>query len=116
MLTVGNSVLAYSFAESTGLNKTATPSGYDTTAANPEETLSQRVAQVISIIISFVGVLFLGLMIYGGYRWMMANGNDSEVVLAKKIITRALVGLVVVLAAYSITAFVANNLKGNLVQ
>lgn len=90
--------------------------GYVTAATDPQDTLMQRTGQIINVVISFVGVLFLGLTIYGGYRWMMAGGNTSDVELAKKIITRALIGLVVVLAAYAITNFVASNVKGSLTQ
>ena len=53
-----------------------------------------------------MGVVFLILMIYGGYLWMLARGNEQEVEKAKNIIQNALIGLVIVLAAYAITALV----------
>jgi hypothetical protein len=116
LMIIGHGAAAYSFSDNSGLNKAAKPSGYDTSTTNPQESLAQRIGQAISVVISFVGVLFLGLTIYGGYRWMMAGGNTSDVELAKKIITRAIIGLFVVLTAYTITAFVSNNLKGDLIQ
>ena len=109
---------AYSFNENSGLIKTGDSAGYPAgdLSSGSENRLAEKVGYYISIVLSFVGVLFLGLTIYGGYRWMMANGNDSDVALAKKIITRALVGLVVVLSAYAITSFVSNSFKGDLIQ
>lgn len=72
--------------------------GYQTDA-NPETLIGQ----VIRVIISFVGVIFLVLMIYGGYLWMLARGNDQQVEKAKNLITAAIIGLIIVLAAYAIT-------------
>lgn len=72
--------------------------GYQTNA-NPETLIGQ----VIRVIVSFVGVIFLVLMIYGGYMWMTARGNDQQVEKAKNLITAAIIGLIIVLAAYAIT-------------
>ena len=61
--------------------------------------------RVIGIILSFIGVIFLGLMIYGGLMWMMAEGNEQKVGKAKDLITNAIIGLIIVFTAYAITAF-----------
>ncbi|MBI4812330.1 hypothetical protein HY798_02705 [Candidatus Falkowbacteria bacterium] len=45
-------------------------------------------------------------MIYGGYTWMTASGNEQQVEKAKGIIKNAVIGLIVVLAAYVVTAFI----------
>ena len=60
----------------------------------------------IQAALSFLGVLFLILMIYGGYVWMKARGNESEVTRAKDILTNAGIGLVIVVLAYAISYFV----------
>jgi len=67
-------------------------------------SLAERIGQVLLISTTFLGVVFLGLMIYGGYIWMMARGNEQEVARAKNIIIYAVIGLAVVLAAYAITS------------
>jgi len=46
-------------------------------------------------------------MIYAGYLWMLARGNEQEVEKAKNIIIYAVIGLVVVLSAYAITRLMA---------
>ena len=51
----------------------------------------------------FLGISFLGLMIYAGFIWMLARGNAQEVERAKNIIIYAVIGLAVVLGAYVIT-------------
>ena len=69
------------------------------------------VGNIISIVLGALGVVFLILTIYAGFLWMTAAGNDSQVKQAKSIIVTAVIGLVIILAAYSITSFVVDNLS-----
>ncbi len=64
--------------------------------------------KIIGAGLSLIGVLFLVLMIYGGFRWMIARGNDTEIEKAKHLIEAAIMGLIIVVAAYAITTFVGN--------
>jgi len=50
------------------------------------------------------------LVIYGGFLWMTARGNEQQVTKAKDLIISAVIGLVIVLAAYAITAYVGGAL------
>lgn len=70
--------------------------------------LSMKIGDIIGLVLSFVGVLFLILIIYGGISWMTASGNDQKVEKAKTIIINATIGLLVVLSAYAITSFIGN--------
>lgn len=71
------------------------------------ESLPEMVGAIVGIILSLVGVFFLGLMIYGGYIWMMARGNEQEVEKAKNIIINSVIGIIIVVAAYAFTAFIS---------
>ena len=51
------------------------------------------------------GDYFLGLIIYGGFLWMTAGGNEENVGKAKKTIYYAVIGMLIIFAAYSITYF-----------
>ncbi len=96
-------VKAYDFETESGLYSTGFFSGHVTTKEIYEKSLSEIIGTVIQAILAFLGVFFLILMIYGGYIWMMARGNEQEVARAKNIIINALIGLIIVLAAYAIT-------------
>lgn len=85
-----------------GLNNSAMGIGY-VTADYPSGILYSQIGKVLNISTTFLGVIFLLLMIYAGYLWMMARGNEQEVEKAKNIIIYAVIGLVVVLAAYAAT-------------
>ena len=45
-------------------------------------------------------------MIYGGFMWMQARGNEEYVRKAKEIIWSAVIGLVIIGAAYALTTFI----------
>lgn len=79
--------------------------GYNTTAP---VTVDKMISTVITTALSFIGVIFLVLMIYGGYIWMIARGNEQEVEKAKNIIIAAIIGLAVVLAAYAASWYIIN--------
>ena len=68
------------------------------------------IAKTIQVFLSFLGIIFVVLLIFGGYNWMTAGGNEEKVTKAKQTIYRALIGLVIVASAYSITYFVLTNL------
>ena len=98
-----NPVLAaYNFAESSGLQKTGSIAGYDSSTSNTVEGL---VGNIILTLLSFVGVLFLALIIFGAITWMTAEGNDDKVKKATTIITNSVIGLVITLSAYAISYF-----------
>ncbi len=89
----------------------ANKSGYET-AGVTDTTLSETVGRYIKVVLSLTGTIFLVLMVYAGFLWMTAQGKDEQVTKAKGIITTATIGLIVVLAAYSITAFIVWQVGG----
>jgi len=96
-----------------GLNISAKRMGYVNESGAQEgffanKTLPQAVGSIIGVALSLIGVFFLGLIIYAGYKWMIARGNSQEVEKAKTTIINAVIGLVVVLTAYAITVFVTD--------
>lgn len=82
--------------------------GYNINQTGPESMISK----VITTALTFVGVIFLVLAIYGGYIWMIARGNEQEVEKAKNTLIAAVIGLVIVIAAYAVSWFVINSLSG----
>jgi len=84
------------------------PEGPGNTGASA--SLAGEAGRIIGTILSFLGIIFLVLMIAGGIMWMTAGGNDSKVATARNLIIAAVVGLIIVLSAYAITTFVADSL------
>jgi hypothetical protein len=75
-----------------------------------DRTPQQITGTVVGAVLSLLGVIFFLLVIYGGLRWMLAQGNEQEVEKAKQILIAAVIGLVIVLSAYAITTFIGTQL------
>ncbi len=89
------------------LEKGAFNMGYNTDdVSSPDNVISI----VIKAFLSFLGVLFLILMIYGGFLWMTARGNEAQVTKSKDLMTAAVIGLIIVLLSYAISNFVISSL------
>jgi uncharacterized membrane protein len=70
------------------------------------------VARIISAALGLVGIIFFLLMLYAGFLWMTARGNEKSSAKAKEIIVSATIGLVIVAGAYAITTLIFNNITG----
>lgn len=77
---------------------------------NTETDFLTTVGQIISIVLGLLGVGFLLLLIYSGFVWMTAGGDDEKVKKAKKILINATIGIIIVLMSYAIATFVINAL------
>jgi len=75
-------------------------------------SLEERIGSMIQVFLSFLGVIFLILMLYAGFRWMTAAGEEEQITKAKDTIRAAVIGLVIVLAAYALSVFVIERLWG----
>lgn len=75
-----------------------------------ETDLTVTVGKLISTFLGLLGVIFLILVIYAGFTWMTAQGDEKAVAKAKNILISAVVGLVVLLSAYAISTFVISQL------
>lgn len=73
-------------------------------------SLPMTVGSIIQIIIGILGIFAVVLIIYAGFLWMSAAGNEQKVEKAKNILTQAVIGLVIILASYSIAGFVVKSL------
>ena len=64
------------------------------------------IARIIRVALGFLGIIFLILVLYGGFLWMTAGGNEERIEQAKKMFYNAVVGLIIILASYAIVLFV----------
>ena len=69
------------------------------------------VGGIIFAILSLLGVIFVVLIVYAGFKWMLAQGEEQKIKEAQSLITQSIIGLAIVLAAYAISYFVINTLQ-----
>jgi hypothetical protein len=60
------------------------------------------VGRIITLALIIAALIALGFLIYGGIRWILSGGEKEKVEEARGTIIAALVGLVIVFAAYFI--------------
>lgn len=70
------------------------------------------IARIIRVFLGVLGIVVLGFVIYGGYMYMTAGGNEEQVATAKKILKNTIIGLAIILMSFSIVQFVINSLLG----
>ncbi|MCX6796281.1 MAG: hypothetical protein NTW06_02160 [Candidatus Falkowbacteria bacterium] len=68
------------------------------------------VATIIQAFLSLLSMIFIILILYAGYNWMTAGGDEQKVTKAKDTIYRAVIGLVITISAFVLTYFVFNAL------
>lgn len=92
------------------LKTTGNIAGYkqDPSAAATSLTTT-TIGKIIAEALGSLGVIFLFLIIYGGYVWMKARGNEADVKRGKDIMIDALIGLIIVAAAYAVSYFVVGS-------
>lgn len=76
----------------------------------PATDIRLVVANIIRIALGLLGIVALVLIIYGGYLWMTAGGNDEQITTAKKFLFNTAIGLAIILSAYAIVSFVISKL------
>ena len=77
-----------------------------------QSTFNTTLIHVINFLLSFIGLIFFLLMLYAGYLWMTARGNDELVQKAKKIIREAVTALIIILLARIATQFILTAIGG----
>lgn len=74
------------------------------------QSLEQIIGGVIQTLLGIMGIVLLIYVIYGGYLWMTAQGDDQKVGKARKIISNTVVGIAIIFLAYFLTKFIINEL------
>ncbi len=81
-------------------------SGYQTAGVS-ETSLAEVIGMIVSAFLGILGVIFVILIVIAGNKWMTAMGEEEKVREAKDTIRRAIIGLIIIVGAYAIWAYVA---------
>ena len=69
--------------------------------------LKTTVINILNLALGLLALVAVVMIIIGGFTWLTAGGNEEKVDKAKKIISAAVIGLIVILLAWAIVIFVA---------
>jgi type IV secretion system pilin len=95
--------------------------GKSETFANLENlTISGMVSGAISLVLIIVSLIFFFILVIGGLKWITSGGDEKRVAAARAQITNALIGLVIVFAAWAIMKLIGSvfgvNLTGEIIE
>ena len=76
----------------------------------PATDIRTIAANIIRVALGLLGIVALCLILYGGYVWMTAGGDEERIGQAKKILVNSVIGLIIILSAYAIVSFVISKL------
>ena len=63
-------------------------------------------AKIIRTVLSFIGLVFIVLIIWSGIEWLTSNGSPDKITKAKNRIIHSVIGLIILIAAFGISKFV----------
>ncbi len=72
--------------------------------------LQDTAAGLIRVALGFLGIIAVVIVLFGGFKWMTAGGNDEKVSEAKRLLISGVIGLAIILSAWAITEFVISSL------
>lgn len=70
------------------------------------KSFSTIAGEIIKVLIGVAGVLFLGMLFYGGAQWMMAGDSEDGVKDGRTTIRNAIVGIALVMLSYTLVQLV----------
>lgn len=67
-------------------------------------------ARIINVLLGLLGIIMVSIILYAGFQWMTSGGDAAKVEEAKLRIRNAVIGLIIILSAYALTAFIVRSL------
>jgi len=86
------------------------PQGGAAPSAAAQGTLGQNITLIINYFLGILGLVAVAFLIYAGILMVTAGGNDEQIGKARKIITYAVIGIVIILLSWTIVTFVTSSL------
>ncbi len=89
--------------------------GFDSNSI-PFPNLGKLISNILSLLFFFAALLAFLFIILGGIQWITAGGDKVAAQSARDRITAAVIGLVIVVAAFAITVILSKVLGINLFE
>lgn len=83
--------------------------GLDGTLSNSDPRAI--IGRIINVALGFLGVIAVAIILFGGFKWMTAGGNEEKTGEARKLLAAGVIGLVIILASWAIATYVINALS-----
>lgn len=74
--------------------------------ANYSKTFAKLIGQILRIVMAVAGLALLIMLLWGGISWITSGGDKSKAEEARSRITTAVIGMIVLAAAYALLLLV----------
>lgn len=74
------------------------------------DTIFPAVKFIIEVVLSLIGIIGVGVIIYGGVTYTLSTGDAAKVNKAKNVILYGVIGMIVAGLAYVIVEFVSKSI------
>jgi hypothetical protein len=72
----------------------------------PVSNFQQLLGLIINAALGVIGSIALLILIYGGFIWLTAAGNDQQISQGRNILMWAAIGLIIIFTSYALVRFV----------
>ena len=79
-------------------------------------TIGGIVSFLVAMVLIIAGVIFFFMLVIGGIKWIMSGGDKGKTEEARNQITAALIGLIIVFAAWAIIILIQQIFGVNLLN
>ncbi len=69
------------------------------------------IVSVVSVILGIAAMVAVLFIVLGGFRYITSAGNDEQAKVGRAMLTNAIIGLVIIILAYTIVSVVAGAVK-----
>ena len=68
--------------------------------------LTTMIGNIINVLLGVLGIIFLLMVVYAGFLYLTDQGEGKKAEKAMKLLTKAVIGIVLIVAAYAISNYV----------
>lgn len=83
----------------------------DNTVALASTDIRIIVLRIVRVILGLLGIIALGLTLYGGFLIMTSGGNEEKIAQGKLLLRNMVIGLAIIMTSFSIVHFVIKSLS-----
>lgn len=91
-----------------GTTEVGTGLGGTLTSTDPRTVIGR----IINVALGFLGVIAVGIILLGGFKWMTAAGNEDKTTEAKQLLGAGVIGLVIILTSWALATFIIGQIYG----
>jgi len=97
-----------------GINPVDT--GLDNVIGQANQDPREIIGRFIKFALGFLGLIAVGIILVGGFKWMTSGGNEEKTGEARKLLTAGVVGLIIVLASWGLATWLIDSITTTIQQ